>query len=212
MPRGRKKKHNTEKPPKTKKPVKPATKSFKPKKDISKEIQDSFFNDEIPDDGPIEENLDLADPELVDDETVDPVASDEVEVSDSTEDKKEKIESDDSEQVIVTTTFSDDGDERQIVQTIRKNLPPKDSWADKESKFKGGQKIMPASLKKEQYASYECSVVISASTAYNTYAVKHSRCMNETIIKGNEWVIASDECKPYVNYWDLVSPIIKMKR
>lgn len=202
MPRGRKKKLN--KPIKAKK-----LKTQKPKKDISKEVQDAFFNEVIPEEDVKETELDEIEDAT---ETVD--ATDDIQEvpPESGEVEQKDSQVDDSEQVIVISTYSDDGDERQILQTIRKNPPPRESWADKKSRFKGGQFIMPIKLTKDKFSSYECTVVISASTEFDTYAVKHSRCMNETIIKGCEWVIADAGCKPYINYWDLVSPIIKMKK
>lgn len=220
MPRGRKKK---EVKPKAKKIKKVNTKSIKeePKKiNVSKEIQEIFFNDNIEDkddedgvdetpsvdlDGEIDvSEIDLNKNLLEDDEVVNATKEKDTVV--------DTVNSEGEEQFVVSTSFSDDGEEIYNVHQVRINLPPKESWADKHAKFKSGQRIMPKSLKPSDYASYECATVISAGSTYDTYQIKNSRAMNETTVYGRDWVLADPACKPYVSYWEVNSPIIKVKK
>ena len=195
MPRGRKKKLLDTK--KTK---------------VSKEVIDIFFNDDIK-----EETEETEIPETVEEtgEENEQINVDELVEKDSEVPENSPITEgivENVEHVIMTTLFNDDGDEIQTVQHIRSNPPPKESWADKGTRFKCGQQIIPKKLLKSSYPTYECSVVISAGISPNTYMVKHSRGRNESCIHGDDWMEADKKCKPYVSYWDSISPIIKCKK
>lgn len=208
MPRGRKKKLVDDKSPRKSSNKKDST--------ISKEVQDIFFDSGIKDDE-VEPTVDATeDPDLeLDLEAV--VAG--VDIEEGAEEPEiEKPESlstttegEDVEQVIVISSFSDDGEERQSLQTIRKNPPPRESWADKQCKFKCGQRIMPKNLAKNKMSEYECAVVISPGTLTNSFMIKLSRSMNETSVRGNDWVEADPKCKPYVSFWEANSPVKKVK-
>ena len=204
MPRGRK--------PKA---LKDSKIKVKPNKDtISSEVQDIFFNsgikdeEDVPIEELVEEVVDLENPLL--DELEEKEAVKEVEAPETVSLSSRGTE--DSETFIAVTSFSDEGDEIQTLQSIRPNPPPQESWSDKHSKFVTGQKIMPVRLTKDMYSTFECASVVSPARDFDTYMVKMSRSMNETVIKGSEWVIANKECKPYVSYWEAASPIIKMRK
>jgi len=189
--------------------------------DVATELENTFFNTDIkgdPDDevllshitedvaeDVVEEISELEDPvELADDIPKEADAPETVSLSNGG--------IGDSETFMVVSSFSDEGDELQTIQSIRGNKPPEASWADKYSKFKPGQTIMPKQLTKDAIKNFECARVVSPGVAFDTYFVKLSRGMNEITIKGSDWVQASEECKPYVSYWDVVSPVIKMRK
>jgi hypothetical protein len=181
----------------------------KSKIDISKEVRDIFFNAEVvEDDDNVIENKETSD--VCEDLEV----LEDVEVLD-TEKEVEAPETvpipdgsiNDVEHFTVVASFSDDGEEIKTVQCIRKNQPPpENTWADKDIKFTGGQRIMPKTLKKKDIPNYECAVVISPGTYPNTYIIKVSRSLNETTVIGANWVVASEKCKPYISFWEANSP------
>jgi hypothetical protein len=190
MPRGRKKN---------------SLKKKNSSKNVSKEVQDIFFNTDIKDEE-----------EIVDTTTEETIESPEEILSTLDEDKEVEVPEtvpipdgsiNDTEQFTVVASYSDDGEEVKTVQCIRKNQPPPEStWADKKCKFKCGQKIMPRVIKKKDIPNYECAVVISPGTYPDTYIIKISRSLNETQVIGNNWEEASDKCKPYVSFWEANSP------
>jgi hypothetical protein len=203
MPRGRK--------PKTFKQTKIKGKSAK---SVSAEVQDVFFNTNIKDDEEVLETIteDIVE-EIADLEDVAALTGEipkEVEAPETVSISEGGVG--DSETFMVVSSFSDEGDELQTIQSIRGNKPPEATWADKHSKFVTGQKIMPSRLTKDEIKNFECARVISPGFAFDTYLIKMSRSMNEISIKGADWVLASIDCKPYVSYWDSVSPIIKMRK
>ncbi len=70
---------------------------------------------------------------------------------------------------------------------------------------------MPASLAKSKMSEYECAVVISPGTLTDSFMIKLSRSMNETSVRGKDWVVADPKCKPYVSFWEANSPVKKVK-
>lgn len=179
---------------------------IKNKKDTSKEVRDMFFNTEIPEeeDTLVEvDEADLSKSPLEDEEIVKEIEAPETLVDQTVED---------NETLVTVSSINDEGDEVKNIFTIRANAPPKESWADKKVKFTCGQNIMPAKLSKELIKNYECAVVICPDVKEDTYMIKLSRSMNETCIKGCDWVIADKNCKPHVKYWDTISPFMKIKK
>lgn len=183
---------------------------------VSAEVRDIFFNADIKDeedvleaiaDDVVEEIAELEDPVAL---VGDPEVPKEVEAPETISISEGGVG--DSETFMVVSSYSDDGDELQTIQSIRGNKPPEVTWADKHSKFVTGQKIMPTRLTKEEIKNFECARVISPGSSFDTYCVKMSRSMNEIVIKGFDWMLASEDCKPYVSYWDAVSPVIKMRK
>jgi len=179
---------------------------IKNKKDTSKEVRDMFFNTEIPEEDDTIAEVDdseLLKSPLEDDEIVKEIEAPETLVDQTVED---------TETFVTVSSINDEGDEVKSVFSVRANAPPKASWADKKIKFTCGQFIMPASIAKDQIKNYECAVVISPDVKEDTYMIKLSRCMNEIVIKGCDWVIADKNCKPYVKYWDTISPMIRINK
>lgn len=184
----------------------------KPKSNLSKEVMEIFFNTGDEEKEEVDAPLDLPDDEVIniDDALVPPLdlSDQEVEVPETVSIVNDATE--DSEHLMVVSSFSDDGDAIQTIQSVRKNAPPVDTWADKDTKFKCGQRIMPATISKNASKNYECAVIISQGTHQNTYMIKLSRSMNEICVNGSNWVAASKDCKPYVSYWESVSPTMKV--
>lgn len=198
MPRGKKK--GTPKKECSKKS------KIKNKKDTSKEVRDMFFNTEIPEeeDTLVEVDEDeLSKPPLEDEEIVKEIEAPETLVDQTVED---------NETFVTVSSINDEGDEVKSVFTVRANAPPKESWADKKVKFICGQTVMPVKLSKESIKNYECAIVICAGVKEDTYIIKLSRAMNEICIKGCDWVLADKNCKPFVKYWDIISPFVKIKK
>ena len=200
MPRGRKK-GTLKKECSTKSKI-------KNKKDTSKEVRDMFFNTVIPeeDDAVVDAEVDEAEllkPPLEDEEIVKEIEAPETLVDQTVED---------NETFVTISSINDDGDEVKNVFSVRANAPPKASWADKKVKFTCGQFIMPAKISKDSIKNYECAVVICPDVREDTYMIKLSRSMNETAIKGSEWILADKNCKPYVKYWDSISPMIRINK
>jgi hypothetical protein len=200
MPKGIKKKNK-----------KTSTKNKMKTDKVTNEVIDIFFNTEIKD----EESLDTIsdEPNEIDDSVeslLDPLEDKEI-LKEIEAPETIAIEGEDSEQLLVTSSFSDDGETLHTIQSIRKNLPPRETWASKECRFKTGQKIMPITLKKANYSTYEAASVISPGIDKDTFFIKISRSMNEICVKGSEWTIADKACKPYVSYWDSL-PIIKVRK
>lgn len=183
----------------------------KPKSNISKEVMEIFFNTKDEEKEEIEAPLDILDDEInIDDALVPPpdLLDQDVEVPETVSIVNDSTE--DSEHLMVVSSFSDDGESIQTIQSIKKNTPPVDTWADKDTKFKCGQRIMPSTLSKSACKNYECAVIISAGAHQNTYMIKLSRSMNEICVNGSNWVEASKDCKPYVSYWESISPTMKV--
>ena len=180
-----------------------------PKK--QKNVIELYFNTPI--DEEVENIVEIVDEDVsIEDALVSPLEIGEVEAEVPESISISNDATEDSEYIVVSSSYSDDGEQIQSIQSIRKNLPPSDSWTSKGVKFKCGERIMPNKLPKKSYKNYECAVVISPDVHQNTYRIKLSRSNNETCINGSDWVLASKECKPYISYWESVSPIIKVNR
>ena len=210
MPRGRKKSLLKNKDSKNN--------TLKSKKlDISKEVRNIFFNSDIHDDevetaGPSDnEDTPIGDIDI-EEATINLNPLEDEEVVEGIKEKETIVAPTEDIEQFVVTSISDNGEEIFSIQSFRSNKPPKDSWADKATKFSCGQKIMPKSISKKDMASYEVAVVISCGSMLDTYHIKQSRAMNETIIRGIDWVPAAASCKPYKDYWESISPTIKINK
>lgn len=175
----------------------------KPKKE--KNVIDIYFNTSI------DEEVEIVEEDVnIDDALISPLDIGEIEAEIPESISISNDSTDDSEFIVVSSSYADEVDKVQTIQSLRKNLPPGESWTSKGVKFKCGERIMPSKLPKKCYGTYECAVVISPDVYHNTFRIKLSRSNNETCINGDEWVIADKKCKPYVSYWETVSPIIKV--
>jgi hypothetical protein len=153
--------------------------------DVSKEIQKSFFDIKKEKTKEPEDELETVIEEIIQEPLTNEIEEPEVLVEDDE---------------MVLTKQNEESDYE--VTIIRKNAPPKPSWSDNNAKFKCGERIIPKTLPAERYSSFECACVISPGKDFNTFHVKLSRCLNETLVFGNDWITAPKDCKPYVSYWE----------
>lgn len=133
--------------------------------------------------------------EVSDDEVVE-----EVEVVSGGADSLESIE--DSE----TFSLGGSGDEGSL-ETIRSNPKPKAGWSDKgKTKFSPGDLVVPIELTKKEALEFEPYKIVCAHVLLETYTIKKSGILLESIVYSDEVKLAPKNGKPFVSHWDATNP------
>jgi hypothetical protein len=190
---GRKKKI---KPIKARKVLKKVTK--KDKKIIRDILPDDEFDNSA--DPVLEEDDGSPEVKLVDISEDDEIIN-EKEVVNDTKDTLSSIE--DAE---VFSLASVDEGEGQL-ETIRANPKPKLGWADKvKPLFSPGDLVVPIELSKKEAKEVEPYKIVGPHVEMESYFVKKSRILAESVMFSDELQLAPKGGLPFVSHWDATDP------
>lgn len=143
----------------------------------------------------LEDEVDISSVEVSDDEVVE-----DVEVVGGTE-SLESIEG--------SETFSLGGsaDEGSKLEVIRSNPKPRAGWSDTVTpKFSPGDLVVPIELTKKESLEFEPYKIVCTDIRIETYTIKKSRILAESIIYSDEVKLAPKNGKPFISHWDATNP------
>lgn len=141
------------------------------------------------------------DTETVDSDGSDDEVVEETEVVNSGSDSLESIEG--------SETFSLGGsaDEGSKLEVIRSNPKPRVGWSDKgNTVFSAGDLVVPIELTKKEALEFEPWKVVCPDMIVETYTIKKSRVLTESIVYSDEIKLAPKNGKPFTSYWDATNP------
>lgn len=160
---------------------------------------------------------DLEDDELVGLSAMELNADDDVETTTSEVSDDEIVEefeivsggADSLESIEDSETFSlgGSGEEGSQLETIRSNPKPRPGWSDKtKPKFSPGDLVVPIELTKKEALEFEPYKIVCPHVLVETYTIKKSRILSESIIYADEIKLAPKDGKPFVSHWDATNP------
>lgn len=105
-------------------------------------------------------------------------------------------------------TFSLGGSEDDgRLETVRSNPKPKLGWADKTKPiFSPGDLVVPIELSKKEALEFEPYKIVCPHVYVESYCIKKSRILVESIIYSDEVQLAPKNGKPFVTHWEANDP------
>lgn len=105
-------------------------------------------------------------------------------------------------------TFSLGGNEDDgRLETVRSNPKPKLGWADKTKPiFSPGDLVVPIELSKKDALEFEPYKIVCPHVYVESYCIKKSRILAESIVYSDEVKLAPKNGKPFVTHWEANDP------
>lgn len=133
---------------------------------------------------------------------------DDVDINDEVSDVETVNTADSLESMEDAETFSLGGNEDDgRLETIRANPKPKPGWSDKvEPTFSPGDLVVPIELSKKDALEFEPYKIVCPHVYFESYCIKKSRILAESIIYSDEVKLAPKNGKPFVTHWEANDP------
>ncbi len=106
-----------------------------------------------------------------------------------------------------TFSLGGSGEDGSQLETIRSNPKPKSGWSERtKPKFSPGDLVVPIELTKKESLEFEPYKIVCPHVQIETYTIKKSGILAESIIYSDEVKLAPKNGKPFVSHWDATNP------